>query len=100
MLEAHYGEIGVVITLNAKKRSGSAEDISGGSSYQIHWTKPDGTVDTWSASVSGTDGITYTTTSGDLDAVGMGSLQGEVTYAAGNNFYTTRVDFVVYSVAA
>lgn len=100
MIKAHKGNIGTVITLSAIDDNGDAVDISGGTAYVMYWGKPDGTVDTWTASASGTSGIQYTTASGDLDVSGTGTLQGKVTYAGGNVFYTEKEDFEVLGVSA
>ena len=52
-------------------------DLSGYSTLQIKYRKPDGTYGCWTAAICGTDNncMTYTCVAGDLDQVGDWLLQ-------------------------
>ena len=57
-------------------------DITGATVHEIKYIKPDGTTDSWDATVS-TQYLQYTTVDGDLDQVGEWKIQALVTTASG-----------------
>lgn len=96
-MTVHYGDYGTQIDLTCVDEDGAAADISGGTGYAIVYRKPDGTTGTWTADLSGTQIIRYTTSSGDIDASGDWVLQGKATFAS-SVFYTTKVTMTVLTV--
>lgn len=95
--EIHEGDIGTIFTINLTDCD-VAVDLTGHTSLQIIFAKPDGTSVTKTASDSGTptDGIiTYTTISGDLDQDGVWRIQAKVTIPAGT-FSSDIEKFRVY----
>lgn len=86
------GDIGTDFQITVTE-GGSAVDVSGASTLQIEFTKPDGTVETQTASLvnTGTDGlIRYITSSGDIDQAGTWSYRGKVTFSASQVFFTNN----------
>ena len=69
----YVADLGTIITLDCK------EDISDGDVFTIEVKKPSGTEVTWTAALSGTDSVTYTTIAGDFDESGTYCLQAKVT---------------------
>lgn len=83
--EIHQFDIGTVITLTVKDGT-SAVDISGASTYNLVFGKPDGTSvsQTGTFTTDGTDGkLYYTTVANDLDQCGWWKVQAIVTNTAG-----------------
>ena len=68
-MSVFVGDIGVQFRLDAKK------DISTNTSLGVRYRKPDGTTGLWTGTIFGTDYVTYTTVSGDLDLSGVWVLQ-------------------------
>lgn len=76
-----------------------AIDISGYTTLNIIFTKPDGTSVTKTALfvTDGTDGeIYYATVSGDLDQAGIWRIQGEVGIGSGTSYRSQIKTFKVY----
>jgi hypothetical protein len=69
MGKTYVGDIGTKITLDA------GSDISGQTTLQIQFKKPDGTTGAWAANVESSNYATYTTVAGDLDVAGSWKLQ-------------------------
>jgi len=69
--KVYMGDIGTVIELDA------GVDLSSQTSIEIRVKKPDGTQDTWSATVRGSDPTKcfHATVAGDLDQAGEYKLQ-------------------------
>jgi len=75
--EIHVGDIGTVFSITVKDGV-KVVDVSSASSKNVIFAKPDGTVLNFSGTyeTDGTDGIVnYTTVLGDLDLIGMWSIQ-------------------------
>ncbi len=84
--EIHKGDIGTIIELTIKDGT-IIVDISGATTKQIFFRKPDETTvltKTGTLTTDGTDGkVRYTTISGDLDEVGVWQVQAHVITPAG-----------------
>lgn len=95
--EIHLSDIGTVFEVTIKDGS-VVVDVSGATTKQIIFQKPDGTKIT-KAAVFTTDGVNgkieYVSVSGDLDTVGTWQLQGRVVIAAGD-FHTDLSEFEVH----
>ena len=94
--EIHKGDIGTVFVVTVQDGS-SAVDVSGATTKQVLFRKPDGTVVANDAefTTDGTDGkIQYTSVADDLDTVGQWHIQARVTLPAG----TWRSDVGVFQV--
>ena len=94
--EIHLADIGTEFRLSILE-SGAAVDVSSATNY-IKFSKPDNTIVTQSGTLytDGTDGvITYTSVSGDLDAVGTWRLQAFVDFGA-TEFYSDISTFKVH----
>ncbi len=79
------GDVGTVIEMLIQE-DGSAMDLSGATTMQIIFRKPDGSKLEKDASfkTDGTDGrLKYTIGAGDLDQVGVWSCQAKVIFAGG-----------------
>lgn len=73
----HVGDVSGVIRLT------SSFDLSTASDLRIYYTKPSGATGYWTAALSGTTGIEYTTSSAsDLDESGQWLFQGRATIGA------------------
>lgn len=75
--EVHVGDIGTIFRVTVLDAN-SAIDISGATTRQLIFQKPDGSTLTRSGSLTtdGTDGkLEYASVSGDLDMAGRWSLQ-------------------------
>lgn len=72
-IKTYLGDIGVVILLDC------GQNITSASNYLIKVKRPDGTLVTWTASLSGTNSITYTTVGNDLNQTGNWLLQSYIT---------------------
>jgi hypothetical protein len=92
------GDIGAAFILTIKDQDGAVVDVSGATTKQIKFLKPDGlTVLTKSAvfETDGTDGkIKYVTVSDDLDVAGYWARQGYVVMPGGS-WHTDRRRFYV-----
>ncbi len=75
--KVYVGDTGTVITLDC------GQDISSATARAILVRKPDGTTTSWTATVSGTDSISYTTLAGTFDQDGVWKLQALVTLPSG-----------------
>ena len=90
------GDIGTVFQVTLKD-CGTVVNISGASTLEMIFVKPDGTKLTKTASLvtDGTDGkLKYTTISGDIDTAGVWVRQCHVVIAAGE-FYSSIDSFTV-----
>lgn len=73
MAERHYvGEIGTVITVDCNV------DISGAVAQELRVRKEDGTEETWTASVFGTQYLRHTTVAADFSVAGEYALNAYV----------------------
>ena len=89
----HRGQIGAVIRLT------STTDLSTALSLSIRYRKPSGAAGVWTATLSGTTDIEYTTTAAtDLDQAGAWTFQGYATYFGGTDDYTSQVQGAVGDV--
>jgi len=98
----HKGDFATVFTATMKTSAGVVIDISGATTKQILFRKPDATILTKTATFTtdGTDGkLTYTTISTDVDSVGIWSVQPK-TFAAGNQLSGQKHVFEVLSILA
>ncbi len=99
--EIHQGDIGTIFRITVYDGS-STVDVSGATSKEILFLKPDATTLTKTAAfyTDGTDGIIqYTTITGDLDTVGGWQLQAKVTLPTGT-WTSCKQKFKVNSVIA
>lgn len=69
----HVGDVGTVIRVEPSDDT----DLSGASSAEIRYKKPSGATGAWTASIV-SDGVQYTTTTGDIDEAGTWYLQAYV----------------------
>jgi hypothetical protein len=69
MPKTYLNDIGTEIILD------SGEDISGQTTLEIKYKKPEGDTGTWTASVYNTNYAKYTTVDGDLDEIGTWTVQ-------------------------
>jgi hypothetical protein len=61
----------------------TGQDLTGATVLEMHVLKPDGSADTWTATPSATAGsITYTTSVGDLDLVGVWKISSYVEWGS------------------
>lgn len=93
----HVNDYGAIINITVKDQSNNPVDLSSVTSHNIYFRKPDKTVVTTSGVVSdATNGIiTYTVPSGQLDLVGIFSIQARVITPSGqfsSNISEFRVD--------
>jgi len=68
-MKVYQGDIGTEIVIDL------GESLSGGTVYKMKVRKPSGTEAEWTASVTESTKITYTTVSGDLDEYGRYLIQ-------------------------
>lgn len=97
--EIHVNDIGTIFRVEIKNASGSIVDISGATSKNIYFQKPDGTdvTETASFTTDGTDGlIQYQTLAADLDQVGLWSYQAKVELPTGT-WSSSIIYFDVFS---
>lgn len=87
----YVGDIGTVITLDTN------ETISNATTTDIKVKKGDGTVTTWSGSLSGTDSVEYTVIDGDLSCSGVYKIQAYVVMPDWSGLGETA-EFTVYDV--
>ena len=87
----YVGDIGTVVTLNTN------ETISSATTTDIEVRKGDGTVTTWTGSLSGTTDVTYTIVSGDFSCSGVYKVQAYVVTPAWSGLGETA-EFQVYNV--
>jgi hypothetical protein len=95
--EIHVGDIGTVFKITFKDGT-SIIDISGATTKNIIFCKPDGTKATKAGTFTtdGTDGILqYTTVTGDLNIQGVWKIQGFITTTSGS-WYSSIGYFEVY----
>lgn len=88
--ELRVGAIGAAIRATVRE-NGSALDVSGASTKQLVFKKPDGTKVTQTATfyTDGTDGVLqYTTVSGDIDQAGSWQCQAYLAGLSGFSGYT------------
>ena len=82
----HKGDIGAVIRLT------SDTDLSTNSLIQIKYAKPSGVTGVWTAVLSGTTDIQFTTTAvGDLDETDQWTFQGYAELPGGLKWHSTQV---------
>jgi len=93
MINTYKTSLGVVIQVTLDFDLTTATGVS----YLV--TKPDGTTDTWTATVdTAATGVTsYTTEAGDLDTVGIYLLQPKATFAS-KTYFGDIVSFAVNEV--
>lgn len=90
MSKVYKGDIGTKIIVDTDM------DLSSATVLKIYYIKPDGTKGSWTGTLEGTDGISYTTTSAsDLGAAGLWILQA---YAemSGGKWYGEAVALNIY----
>ena len=78
---SQVGDIGTTIKATITDQDGAALDVSGASTLQLLFLKPNGVLVTQTATMTGdgTDGvIQYVTVSGDLDVPGIWKSQGYI----------------------
>ena len=85
----YVGDIGTVITLDTN------ETISSATTTNIEVRKGDGTITTWTGSLSGTDSVTYTTVDGDFSCSGIYKVQAYVVMVGWSGLGETA-EFTVY----
>lgn len=88
-------DVGTILTITVVDDDGVAVDISGATSKQIVFLKPDETVVTKTAVFvsDGSDGkIKYTTIAGDLDIVGLWHIQPLIDISAGDVIFHADYD--------
>lgn len=96
--EIRLGDVGTQFIVTVKSANGSIVDISGFTTYEIFFKKPNGESETKTAALytDGTDGkITYTTVDGDIDVAGLWRMQARLSNL--NSQYSSDiVMFIVY----
>jgi hypothetical protein len=97
--EVHVNDVGTSFQATVKDETGKIVDVSGASTLQISFKRPDGTKlgpKTASMVNDGKDGlIQYTTVSGDINKAGNWKVQGFVR-VSGGEYYSDIYDFIVY----
>ncbi len=97
--EVHVGDIGTVFEATITD-AGVVVDISGASTKDLNFLKPDGTTTlnkNGSFTTDGTDGkLRYTTISGDLDTAGTWQIQAHVILGGG----AWKSDIIEFNVFA
>ncbi len=88
----HKGQVGAIVRLT------SSTDISGATGLAIRYRKPSGATGSWTATLSGTTALQYTTEAGDLDESGIWRFQGYATYTGDTDDYTNQVSGTVSEV--
>jgi hypothetical protein len=94
--EVHVGDVGTTFILTVT--DGTAVDVSGATTKQILFGKPNGSTVTKTAAFTtdGTDGkVQYSTVANDLDMAGVWNIQAYVVLAAGS-WHSDVTSFVVY----
>lgn len=92
MAELHKYDYGTVLKINVVKSDGTTQDISGATSILFFLEKPNEAIITRTGTLTtnGSDGlIQYTVASGDLDMIGIWSIQGRVVTSGGS--YSTSI---------
>ena len=87
----YVGDIGIIIILDTN------ETISDATTTDIEVKKGDGTMTTWTGSLSGTDSVEYMIVDGDLSCAGIYKIQAHVVTPAWDCLGNT-VEFQVYDV--
>lgn len=90
MSKVYVGSIGTLIALDC------GEDVSTATVRTIKARRPDGTTVDWTSFADGTDGIAYTTVSGDLSMVGLWTFQAYVELPSGWKGPGDSVTLMVY----
>lgn len=85
--KVYTGDVGTVVLLD------SQSDITAMTTTQIRYKKPDGTIGTWTASITATTKLTYTTTVGDWDQAGTWTFWIYVAGAGGIIFHGEPVTY-------
>jgi hypothetical protein len=92
-VEIHVNDVGTEFSVTVYDGQ-LVLDLAGPSNLQLKFKKPDGSTLLKSATISD-DKLSYTTVSGDIDQVGVWSLQAVITYTS--NVYRSDVQqFKVY----
>ena len=86
----YVGDIGTVIILDTN------ETISSATTTDIKVKKGDGTIVTWTGSLSGNDSVTYTVVDGDLSCSGIYKIQAYVVMPIWSGLGETA-EFQVYA---
>jgi len=97
--EIHLGDVGTVFVGTVTDDTGHVVDISGATTKQLTFKKPNGSKATKAATfmTNGTDGkMQYTAVDGDVDQVGGWKLQGKVVLPSGT-WYTDVHRFDVHA---
>ena len=98
MAELHKDDYGTVLRALVQNSAGVAENVSSATDIYFYLAKPNAdTILTKSGqfTTDGSDGyIEYTTVSGDIDMVGVWSIQGHVLTPSGN-YKTSISEFYV-----
>lgn len=99
--KVHKGDIGTVFQCTFKDQDGSVVDLSGYTSVQIIFLKPDHTAETKDMTVTdAANGVAnYTTVSGDIDQAGYWEYQGKAVIPSGT-WYSLQKKFPVEDVFA
>lgn len=98
MIKLHLGDIGITFNITIKDGNCLPVDISTATSKIFNFKKPDDTILTVNGTFStdGTDGILfYNTASGDLNLIGLWSLQVNIITPTQNyntNIYDFRIE--------
>ncbi len=77
MDDIHLNDVGTQFVVTVQE-DGNVVDISGATTKQMKFKKPDGSIETRTASfqTDGVDGVlTYTTQAGDMNVIGLWELQ-------------------------
>lgn len=91
MTNKHYvGDVGTEITVDC------GTTITEATGTKLKVKKPDGTAVEWTATVSGTDDLKYTTISGDFDQDGVYYLQASLTISGWTGLGETA-NFTIHS---
>lgn len=78
MKQIHNGDVGTIISIGGQ----SSIDLTTATTQKIYYEKPSGTTGEWTANITGGD-VTYTTLAGDIDEVGIWTLQAYVELSGG-----------------
>lgn len=90
MTKVYVGDTGTQVVLN----TGAA--VAGAASLQILVRKPDGSEVTWNATPDGSQSMTYTTDSDDLNLPGTYLLQAKITTPSGGAWLGQTARLRVY----
>jgi hypothetical protein len=77
MSDKHYvNEVGTEILIDC------GSDITGATVHTLEVRKPDGTIVSWAATISGTNHLSYISLEGDFNMVGLYLLQAKINIAS------------------